>query len=102
SCESWRDAAGAPSCRQAPITRSSRQRFRTAASTRRGRCPSCRTAMAVAPEPGVERIAVLRASALGDFIFCLPALDALRAAYPRAEIVLLALAWHAAFLSGLP
>ncbi|MET7749064.1 glycosyltransferase family 9 protein [Micromonospora sp. NPDC005367] len=45
--------------------------------------------------PEVERIAVLRANALGDFIFVLPALDALRAAYPRAEIVLLGAPWHA-------
>ncbi|MEV1328246.1 glycosyltransferase family 9 protein [Micromonospora costi] len=45
--------------------------------------------------PEVERIAVLRANALGDFIFVLPALDALRAAYPEAEIVLLGAPWHA-------
>ncbi|MFC4020955.1 glycosyltransferase family 9 protein [Micromonospora sp. GCM10011542] len=45
--------------------------------------------------PDVERIAVLRANALGDFIFVLPALDSLRAAYPRAEIVLLGAPWHA-------
>ncbi|WP_328850889.1 glycosyltransferase family 9 protein [Micromonospora globbae] len=45
--------------------------------------------------PDVERIAVLRANALGDFIFVLPALDALRAAYPEAEIVLLGAPWHA-------
>ncbi|MET8833904.1 glycosyltransferase family 9 protein [Micromonospora sp. NPDC004540] len=45
--------------------------------------------------PAVERIAVLRANALGDFIFVLPALEALRAAYPSAEIVLLGAPWHA-------
>ncbi|MEU3452428.1 glycosyltransferase family 9 protein [Micromonospora sp. NPDC006766] len=45
--------------------------------------------------PDVERIAVLRANALGDFIFILPALEALRAAYPGAEIVLLGAPWHA-------
>jgi ADP-heptose:LPS heptosyltransferase len=45
--------------------------------------------------PDVARIAVLRANALGDFIFILPALEALRAAYPRAEIVLLGAPWHA-------
>ncbi|OKI47331.1 glycosyltransferase family 9 protein [Micromonospora sp. CB01531] len=45
--------------------------------------------------PDVERIAVLRANALGDFIFVLPALEALRAAYPRAELVLLGAPWHA-------
>src|SRR5436309_7008981 len=51
---------------------------------------------------GVRKIAVLRANALGDFIFALPALEALRAAYPQAEIVLLAKGWHATFLKGRP
>lgn len=51
---------------------------------------------------GVQRIAVLRANAIGDFIFALPALDALRAAYPGAEIVLYGLQWHADFLAGRP
>ncbi|SBT51042.1 glycosyltransferase family 9 protein [Micromonospora auratinigra] len=52
--------------------------------------------------PDVERIAVLRANALGDFIFTLPALESLRAAYPGAEIVLLGAPWHAAFLRDRP
>ena len=52
--------------------------------------------------PGVGRIAVLRANALGDFVFALPALAALRAAYPDAELVLLAAPWHAKLLAGRP
>jgi ADP-heptose:LPS heptosyltransferase len=52
--------------------------------------------------PDVRRIAVLRANALGDLIFALPALDALRAAYPEAEIVLLAREWHQELLEGRP
>lgn len=55
-----------------------------------------------APEPGVEKIAVLRANLLGDLIVSLPALDALRAAYPRAEIVLLARDWHRRLLEARP
>jgi ADP-heptose:LPS heptosyltransferase len=51
---------------------------------------------------GVTRIAVLRANALGDFIFALPALDALRAAYPDAELVLLGAPWHARLLHDRP
>jgi ADP-heptose:LPS heptosyltransferase len=47
-------------------------------------------------------VAVLRANALGDFVMTLPALDAVRAAYPRAEIVLLGKPWHAEFLRGRP
>ena len=50
----------------------------------------------------VHKLAVLRANALGDFIFTLPALEALRAAYPHAEIVLLGKAWHKEFLKGRP
>src|SRR2546429_1911826 len=54
------------------------------------------------PEPDVDKIAVLRANAIGDYILALPALDALRAAYPDAEIVLLGAPWHARFLTGRP
>lgn len=52
--------------------------------------------------PEVRRIAVLRANAIGDFIFTLPALEALRAAYPEAEIVLLGRPWHKAFWADRP
>jgi ADP-heptose:LPS heptosyltransferase len=45
---------------------------------------------------------VLRANALGDFIVILPALEALRAAYPQAEIVLLAKPWTVKFLAERP
>lgn len=51
---------------------------------------------------GIRKIAVLRANALGDFIFILPALAALGAAYSGAEIVLLGLDRHAQFLAGRP
>lgn len=50
----------------------------------------------------VRKIAVLRANALGDYIFAQPALYALRSAYPRAEIVLLGQAWHEQYLAGRP
>ncbi|MFY1673605.1 glycosyltransferase family 9 protein [Plantactinospora sp. WMMB334] len=50
----------------------------------------------------VERIAVLRANALGDFIFALPALDALRAGYPAAELVLIGAPWHERLLRDRP
>lgn len=46
----------------------------------------------------VHKIAVLRANALGDFIVTLPALKAIRFAYPGAEIVLLGKPWHKEFL----
>lgn len=51
---------------------------------------------------GVRRIGVLRPNAVGDFVFALPALHALKRAYPDAELVLLGLPWHAAFLAGRP
>ncbi|HLH26827.1 MAG TPA: glycosyltransferase family 9 protein [Chloroflexota bacterium] len=50
----------------------------------------------------MQKIAILRGGGLGDFIFTLPALAALRLRYPDAEIVLLGQAWHAAFLAGRP
>jgi ADP-heptose:LPS heptosyltransferase len=52
--------------------------------------------------PDVYKIAVLRANALGDFLFALPALQALRDAYPDSEIVLLGDRWHRRFLTGRP
>jgi len=52
--------------------------------------------------PGVERIAVLRANAIGDLIVALPALTALRAAYPGAEITLLGRNHHVAILETRP
>ncbi len=53
-------------------------------------------------DPPPRRIAVLRANGLGDLMFSLPALDALRTAYPEAEIVLLAKAWHRDLFAGRP
>lgn len=52
--------------------------------------------------PGVERIAVLRANAIGDLLVALPALEALRAAYPSAEVTLIGRAHHAELLCGRP
>ena len=54
------------------------------------------------PVEDVRKIAVLRAGGLGDFVFTLPALEALRAAYPGAEIVLLGGPVQAALVEGRP
>ncbi len=51
---------------------------------------------------GIERIVVLRANALGDFLLALPALEAIKNACPGATMTLLGTAWHAAFLDGRP
>jgi ADP-heptose:LPS heptosyltransferase len=56
----------------------------------------------LSPTLVINIIVLLRANALGDFIFSLPALAALRAAYSHAEIVLLGLDWHCQFLSNRP
>ena len=47
-------------------------------------------------------MAVLRANGLGDLVFALPALAALRRAYREAEIVLLGTELHRALLDGRP
>ena len=60
------------------------------------------TTRACAVLPDVRKIAVLRPNAVGDFVFALPALHALRQAYPEAELVLLGRDWHAAFLANRP
>ncbi len=52
--------------------------------------------------PDVRRIAVLRANAVGDYVLTLPALQALKAAYPQATLALLGKRWHAEFLDGRP
>jgi len=51
---------------------------------------------------GVHKLAVLRANAIGDYMVSLPAIQALRAAYPAAELVLLGADWHTGFLAGRP
>jgi ADP-heptose:LPS heptosyltransferase len=50
----------------------------------------------------VRRIVVLRANGIGDFVVAVPALEALRAAYPDAHITYLGLPWHTELLPGRP
>jgi ADP-heptose:LPS heptosyltransferase len=50
----------------------------------------------------VRSIAVLRGGGLGDLLFAMPAMTALAAAYPRAELVLLGTPMHADLLAGRP
>ena len=52
--------------------------------------------------PDVRRLAVLRANGIGDYVVAEPALDALRTAYPAAEVTLLGAAHHEALLAGRP
>ena len=47
----------------------------------------------------VSRIAVLRGGGLGDLMFALPAMSALKAAYPEASLTLLGTPMHAELLS---
>jgi ADP-heptose:LPS heptosyltransferase len=55
-----------------------------------------------APLADVRSIVVLRPNALGDLMFCLPALHALKQCYPAAHLLYIGLPWHAAFLEGRP
>ena len=50
----------------------------------------------------IKKIAILRANALGDFIFILPALQALKDSFPGVEIVLLGKPWHEEYLTNRP
>ena len=45
---------------------------------------------------------MVRANGVGDYVFAVPALRALRATFPGAEIVLLGKPWHREFLTGRP
>lgn len=53
-------------------------------------------------EPDVRKLAVMCGEELSDYIFAVPALDALRVAYSQAEIVLLGTQEQARFLTGRP
>lgn len=50
----------------------------------------------------IKKIAVLRANQIGDYIFSLPALTALKKTYPVAEIVYFGKQWHHDFLKNRP
>jgi ADP-heptose:LPS heptosyltransferase len=52
--------------------------------------------------PGVERIVVLRGGGLGDLLSALPAIDALKAAYAGADVVVLCAPNNAALLTDRP
>ncbi len=54
------------------------------------------------PFADIRRIAVLRGGGLGDLMFAMPAIVALKSRYPEADITLLGMPAHAALLEGRP
>src|SRR4051794_21873586 len=60
------------------------------------------SAPAGAVVPDVRRLAVLRANSIGDLLVVLPALTALRRAYPQAELTVIGSPWLPGLLDGRP
>jgi ADP-heptose:LPS heptosyltransferase len=54
------------------------------------------------PQDGVRKIVCLGPTPVGDFVFSLPALHALKHTYPDAELVFIGKQWHAGFLRDRP
>ncbi len=62
--------------------------------------PTTSIAGAKPPLEDVRRILVFRPNAVGDFVFALPCLWSLRAAYPAATLFYVGRPWHAEFLAS--
>ena len=58
--------------------------------------------MSTAVSGEVRRILVFRPSAVGDFVFALPCLQALKSAWPQAHLAYVGRPWHEQFLTGRP
>jgi hypothetical protein len=52
--------------------------------------------------PNIHKILVLRPNAIGDFMFCLPALAALKVGFPDAHLSFVGKSWHADFMRDRP
>jgi lipopolysaccharide heptosyltransferase I len=85
-----------------PKDHSTRDLLAKIGATRAGEGPGAQGSRTPGPESALKKILIVRLGSLGDLVHTLPAVSAIRRAYPDAEIDWLVDAAHSDFLSLVP